>query len=177
VHQPAPASTLRHSQAAGSKRGRISGSAAQSHDRERRDDFQFGPCDWVARDGTLMGMQPAAAVLLVTLLGPSILSAVCDVTCVRHEHHRTKAAAERSCHEERPSDHRPALTDGTASFCHEQATTVTSTSADVRILNAAPVAIQVPSARAVPRAEVSLLPARTSLSPPGIVIQTTPLRI
>ena len=124
-----------------------------------------------------MGMRPAAAVLLVTVLGPSILSAVCDVTCVHHEHHGSKAAAEQSCHQERPSDDRPALTDGTASFCHQQATTVTSTSADVRVLNGAPVAIQVPSALAVPRPQVPVLPARISLSPPGIVIQTTPLRI
>ena len=124
-----------------------------------------------------MGMRPAAAILLVTLMGPSILSAVCDATCVHHEHHGTKpAAAEQSCHEERSSDHSPALTDGTASFCHEQATAVTSTSGDVRVLNAAPVAIQVPSALAVPR-PVPILPARTSLSPPGIVLQTTPLRI
>jgi hypothetical protein len=122
-------------------------------------------------------MRPAAAVLLVTLLGPSILSAVCDVTCLHHEHHGAKAAAEQSCHEERPSDHRPALTGRTGSFCHEQATTVTSTSADVRVLNAALVGIQSALALAVPRPQVPVLPARTSLSPPEIVSQTTPLRI
>ena len=124
-----------------------------------------------------MYMRPAAAVLLVTLLGPSILSAVCDVRCVHHEPHGTAAAAEQSCHETRPPDHRPALTDGTFSLCHDQATTFTSTSADVRVLNVPPVAIQVPLALAVPRPQDPVLPARTSLSPPGIVIQTTPLRI
>ena len=124
-----------------------------------------------------MGMRRAAAVLLVTLLGPSIVSAVCDVTCVLHEHHGAQAARDQSCHEERTSDHGPALTDGTATFCHEQAATVTSTSADVRVLNAAPVAIQIPSALAVRRPQVRVLAPRTSLSPPGIVIQTTPLRI
>ena len=124
-----------------------------------------------------MNMRPAAAVLLVTLLGPSILSAVCDVTCLHHEHHGAKAAAGQSCHDERPADYRPVLTDSTGSLCHEQATTVTSTSADVRVLNAAPVAIQVPLALAVPRPQVRVLPARPFVSPPGIVIQTTPLRI
>ena len=124
-----------------------------------------------------MGMRRVAAVLLVTLLGPSILSAVCDVTCVHHEHHGTKAAAEQSCHEERTSDRAAALADGTATFCHEQAATVTSTSADVRVLNAAPAAIQLPSALALPRPQVRILAPRTPLSPPGIVIQTTPLRI
>jgi hypothetical protein len=51
-----------------------------------------------------MAMRRAAAVLLVTLWGPSILSAVCDVTCVRHEHHGAQAAAAQSCHQERTSD-------------------------------------------------------------------------
>jgi hypothetical protein len=124
-----------------------------------------------------MGMRRAAAVLLVTLLGPSVISAVCDVTCVHHEHHRTKAAAEQSCHEERASAHGPALTDGTAAFCHDQAATVTSTSADVRVLNGAAAAIQLPSAFAVRRPQVRILTPRPSLSPPGIVSQTTPLRI
>jgi hypothetical protein len=124
-----------------------------------------------------MDVRRVAAVLLVTLLGPSILSAVCDVTCVHHKHHGTTAAAAQSCHEEQRSDHGPALMHGTATFCHEQATTVTSTSADVRVLNAAPAAIQVPSALAVPRPQVRGLSPRTALRPPGIVIQTTPLRI
>jgi hypothetical protein len=124
-----------------------------------------------------MGMRRAAAVLLVTLLGPSIVSAVCDVTCVLHEHHGAQAAAAQSCHEAHRSDHGSALTDGTATFCHEQAETVTSTSADVRVLNAAPVTIQLTSALAVPRPQVRVLAPRTSFSPPGIVVQTTPLRI
>jgi hypothetical protein len=124
-----------------------------------------------------MGMRRAAAVLLVTLLGPSIVSAACDVTCVHHEHHAAQTTAEQSCHEERASDHGPALTDGTATFCHGQAATITSTSADVRVLNAAPAAIQLPAALAVSRPQVRVLAPPTSLSPPGIVIQTTPLRI
>jgi hypothetical protein len=99
------------------------------------------------------------------------------VTCVHHEHHRVQAAAEQSCHEQRPLDHGPALTDGTSAFCHQEAATLTATSADVRVLNAALVAIQLPSGVAVPRAQVPALAPRTALSPPGIVVQTIPLRI
>jgi hypothetical protein len=109
-------------------------------------------------------------------LGPSIVSALCDVTCVHHEHHGAQAA-EQSCHEEGASDHGPALTDGTATFCHEQAATIRSTKADVRALNAAPVAIQLPAAFAVARPQVRILAPSSALSPPGIVSQTTPLRI
>jgi hypothetical protein len=124
-----------------------------------------------------MAMRSAAAVLLLVLLGPSILSTVCDVTCVHHEHHAAHAAAEQSCHEPRASNHAPALTDGTIGSCHEQAENVTATAPDVRVLNAAPVAIELPPAFAVPRPHVPVLTPRTSLSPPGIVVHTTPLRI
>ena len=59
-----------------------------------------------------MGLWRAAAVLLETLLGPSVLSVVCDVTCVHHEHHVVQAAAEQSCHEQGASNHGPALVFG-----------------------------------------------------------------
>ena len=97
---------------------------------------------------------------------------VCDVTCVHHEHHGVQAAAEQSCHEERASDHGPALTDGSATFCHEQAETVTSTSADFRVPNAAPVAVQLPSALAVAHPQVRFCASGSLFSPPGIVIQS-----
>lgn len=125
-----------------------------------------------------MGMRRAAAVLLVTLSGPSFVSALCDVTCAHREHHGAEAAAQ-SCHEEQASGHGALLTDGTATFCHEQAGTVISTSADVRVPNPAPVVIHLPSALAVPRPQGRVLALGTSPSPspPGIVIRTTPLRI
>jgi hypothetical protein len=121
-------------------------------------------------------MRRAAAVLLLTLLSPSIVGALCDVTCATHGRHEFQTAAGQSCHEERTSHHRPALADGRAP-CHEQAWAAASTSASVRVLNAGPVANQCPSALAVPRPQVRMLAPRTSLSPPGIVVQTTRLRI
>ena len=124
-----------------------------------------------------MAMRSAAAVLLLTLLGPSILSMVCDVTCVHHEHHAARAAAEQSCHEQRGWHHGLAMSGATAASCHDQAENVTATAADVRIQKAAPVAVQVPSALAVYHPQLSLVARSTSFNPAGIVLQTTPLRI
>jgi hypothetical protein len=124
-----------------------------------------------------MDVRRTAAILLVTLLMPFVLSVVCDARCVHHEHHGTQAAAKPSCHEERPSTQGAGLTDGTSTLCHEQTSTVASTAADVRLPNAAPVIIQLPSALAPSRAQVAVQAPRTSLSPPDIVTHTTPLRI
>jgi hypothetical protein len=122
-------------------------------------------------------MRHTAAVSLATLLASSILGAVCELTCVRHQHHGTNAAAEQSCHDERFAKRRPVLSDSTAAFCHEPAITVASTSAHARVLDAAPMTVHVPSALAAPRPHVRVLPASTSLGPPGIIVHTAPLRI
>jgi hypothetical protein len=124
-----------------------------------------------------MGVWRTAAVLLVTLLMPFALSVVCGARCVHHEHNRTPAAAEQSCHDERPSSQGAGLTDGTATLCHEQAPTVASTAADLRLPNAAPVVMQLPSAFSLARARVAIRAPRPSLGPPEIVTHTTPLRI
>jgi hypothetical protein len=124
-----------------------------------------------------MDVRRTAAVLLVTLLMPFVLSVVCDARCVHHEHRGIQAAAEPSCHEERPSSQGAGLTDGTSTLCHEQAPTVASTAADVRLPNAAPVIIQLPPALAPSRPQVDVQAPHKSLSPPEIVTHTTPLRI
>ena len=124
-----------------------------------------------------MGMRSAAALLLVTLIGPSITSVVCDLTCVQHEHHSAQAASAQSCHEEHSSNDGPVVTSGTAGSCHDQAETFTATAADPRLLKATPVAVQLPSALAVYHPQLQPVARSTSFGPPGIVLQTTPLRI
>jgi hypothetical protein len=124
-----------------------------------------------------MDVRRTAAILLVTLLMPFVLSGVCDARCVHHEHHGTQAAAEPSCHEQRPSSQGAGLTDGTSTLCHEQTPTVASTAADVRLPNAAPVIIQLPSALAPARPQAAVQAPPTALGPPDIVTHTTPLRI
>ena len=154
--------------------------AAESHDCKRSHDIQLGVSDWecapVAKGGTLMGMRSAAALLLVTLIGPSITSALCDLTCVHHEHHSAQTESAQSCHEQRSNDG-PVVTSGTAGFCHDQAETFTTTAADPRLLKATPVAVQLPSSLAAYHPQLQPVGRSTSFGPPGIVLQTTPLRI
>jgi len=124
-----------------------------------------------------MRMLSAAAVLLMTMIGPTILTTVCDLRCMRHEHHAPHVATSQSCHEERPSTNGPAMTSGTAGDCHEQAQTFTTIAADSRRLNAAPAVVQLPSALVVDRLQLPVVTRNTSVGPPGLVLQTTLLRI
>jgi hypothetical protein len=122
-------------------------------------------------------METAAAVLLVTLIGPTILTGVCELTCAYAEHHAARVATAQSCHDQRPSNDGSAMTSGTAEYCHDQAQSFTTTAADHRLPNAMPVAVQLPSALVVYLLELSLVARRTSLGPPSFALQTTPLRI
>jgi hypothetical protein len=124
-----------------------------------------------------MDVRRSAAILLVTLLTPFVLSVVCDARCMHHEHDGAVAAAEQSCHEESPASQGAGLTDGTSTLCHEQAPSVASTAADVRQPNAVPMVIQLPSALGPARAQVAVQTPHPSLSPPEIGTHTTPLRI
>jgi hypothetical protein len=123
-----------------------------------------------------MVMRSAAAVLLLTLFAPSILTMVCGATCVHQEHHAGPAAAEQGCHEQVPSGTGdPALLDGSATVCHEHALPVTAISAEVRIQYVAPAAGH--------RAPVSALDPWTSVAVASAVVRrsnalpATPLRI
>ena len=116
-------------------------------------------------------------MLLVTLLMSSVLGVVCAAACAHREHHQTQAKTEPSCHGQLPSSPEAGLTDGTVTFCHEQAATATSTAADLRVVNAAPVVSLLPLAFAFPRPGRPVPAWLTSISPTEIIIHRTPLRI
>jgi hypothetical protein len=123
-----------------------------------------------------MGMRSAAALLLVTLLGPSVISALCDFTCVRHQHHSAQTAPNQTCHEQHTPKDGSVVAGGAEGFCHDQVKTVTTTVAEARLLTAAPVAVVLPAPLAEHHRQLLVL-ARNKSCPPGSVRQTTPLRI
>jgi hypothetical protein len=124
-----------------------------------------------------MGMRSAAALLLVTLVGPSIISALCDFTCVRHEHHSAQAASDQTCHEQQAAKDGPTVAGGAEGFCHDQVETVTTTVAEARPLKAAPTAVVLPAPLPEFHPHFAVLARNGSSGPPDFVRQTTPLRI
>jgi len=121
-------------------------------------------------------MRRAAWLVLLTLLSPSIASAICGATCVKAER-RVAASAPASCHGHNADDDRDSLIAG--SVCH-----------------APPIAAAAATAKLEPqRAQVLLRPPTTSASafvhlsytltgatapfgaPPGPSLIHTPLRI
>jgi hypothetical protein len=122
-------------------------------------------------------MRSVAALLLVTLVGPSIISALCDFTCVRHEHHSAQAASSQTCHEQHASDDGPVVAGAAEGFCHDQVETVTTTVAEARPLKAGPAAVVLPAPVPAYHPHFAVLARNRSSGPPDFVRQTTPLRI
>ena len=122
-------------------------------------------------------MRGAAALLLVTLLGPSVISALCDFTCVRHEHHAAQAASDQTCHEQHASHVGPVVAGDAKGFCHDQVEPGTTTVAEARPLKAAPEALGLPTPLAEYHRHLAVLARNRSSGPPDFVRQTTPLRI
>lgn len=123
-----------------------------------------------------MCMRTAAAILLLTLIGPTIARAICDLTCVHHERGAAQVTSQR-CHEQRPANDEPAMTDGAARFCHDLPQVFSTTAAHPPPLNAAPAAAQLPSVLVAYRPQLSAVTRRPAFGPPDFVLQTTPLRI
>ena len=124
-----------------------------------------------------MGMRSAAALLLVTLIGPSIMSRLCDFTCVHHEHHSPQAASAQACHEQHSSNDGPVVAGVSTGFCHDETEVSATAVAEARLLKGAPVAVVLPAALAVYRQHLRVAPRSTSSGPPGFILLTTPLRI
>jgi hypothetical protein len=124
-----------------------------------------------------MEMRSAAALLLLTLIGPSILGVLCDFRCVHHKHPSSQSASNKTCHEQQGRSDSPVVDAVAGTLCHEQAETFTTTVSESRLLNTAPVAMILPAALVVNHQRL-LVPARNTFSDrPGSVPQTTPLRI
>ena len=122
-------------------------------------------------------MRSAAALLLVTLIGPSIISALCDFTCVHHEHHSPQAASAQACHEQPSSNDEPVVAGLSTAFCHDEAEAFATAVAEARLLKGAPVAVVLPAAVAAYRQHLRVPARSTSSGPPGLILLTTPLRI
>ena len=128
-------------------------------------------------DGTLEPMRRAAILLIVTLIGPSIATAVCELSCLRGAHHEATSPASSSaeCHDHGSGTPRQSLTAAGAP-CHEAAGEVTA------VIEAATQLGADPAVRArqgvEPRTSGAMASALASrFSPPDILRITTQLRI
>jgi soluble P-type ATPase len=114
--------------------------AAQSDDRERRDDVQLGvgdrqraspaPCAAVRAGSagpdlqsvtmTTMLTRLVAGLLVLVLVGPSVVAATCELTCAIARHHDdAPSSSTASCHEHQGSTQGAAVSATPSSLCHE----------------------------------------------------------
>ena len=122
-------------------------------------------------------MRGAALLLLVTLIGPSIATATCELTCVRDLPHSAEARSAQNCHEQGSSPDGFAVASETATVCHDPADTSTATAADSQFLMRSPAVVRLPAALWVDRRQLPVADPSPSFFPLEVVSKTTQLRI
>lgn len=121
----------------------------------------------------------AALLVSLTLIAPSVARLVCDVGCVPADPHVTLAAAsDADCHQERPSSGPNLGVTSTDDGCHADNYAVASSVATERqAVTKALLVVRLEHALITNRTTRPLYHWRSSLSPPDLVLITTPLRI
>ena len=128
-------------------------------------------------DGTLEPMRRAAILLIVTLTGPSIATAVCELSCLRGAHHETTSPASSTteCHDHGSSTPRQSLT-AAGGPCHEAAGEVTAVIEAATQLGADP-AVRERQVVEPGRSGAIVSALASQFRPPDILRITTQLRI
>ena len=69
-----------------------------------------------------MFARSTAILLVLVLVGPSVVTATCEVTCALASHHREAApATDASCHEHQGSSQGSGVSANPSTLCHESA--------------------------------------------------------
>jgi hypothetical protein len=119
-------------------------------------------------------MRRAAWLVLLTLLSPSIASAICGATCVKAER-RVASTAPTSCHRHHASDDRDALIAG--GVCHEQPTAATTIIAKLEPPRPQVALHPRTASLFVQLASIVTMPSASFGAPPVSSLVHTPLRI
>jgi hypothetical protein len=125
-----------------------------------------------------MSMRSCALLLVLSLVSPEVVNAVCELTCLHAHHHRSADALAAECHSQDASA-APAATVSAAdpALCHDDARVPSA------IVKASPQLAAMPALVISPRSPEFRGPAGPSLrshprfGPPGVLLITTQLRI
>jgi hypothetical protein len=60
-----------------------------------------------------------AGLLVLVLVGPSVVTATCELTCALDSHHSAPASTEAPCHEHQGSSQGAGVQAGPSTLCHE----------------------------------------------------------
>ena len=124
-----------------------------------------------------MGMRPAAVVLLVSLVSPAVMTAVCELSCLQALHHAASAAATGACHEHRSGQTDGPAVSGSAVLCHDAAEAPAATTPATSLALFGPATAILPTALRPDLDIVRGMPRLASARAPDRLPRTTPLRI
>ena len=125
-----------------------------------------------------MGMRSSALLLVLSLVSPAVVTAVCEFTCLQAHHHSPGDALGPQCHgHDASSAPLVALSAADVALCHDNATVPSA------VVKAAPQGASMPAVVSAARPPQFREPAASSFrsrpgfGPPGVLLITTQLRI
>jgi hypothetical protein len=123
-------------------------------------------------------MRCSALLLVLSLVSPAVVTAVCELVCLQAHHHSTGEALAAQCHG-RDASSAPVVTLSAADWalCHD------GTPVPSAVVKASPQFVPMPALVISPRPSEFREPAtswfrsRPGFGPPGVLLITTQLRI
>jgi len=121
-------------------------------------------------------MRAAALVLVVSLVSPAAMTAVCEISCRQALHHAATAAAP-DCHEHGAGQADGPAVSGSTVLCHDEGAPPDATAAGAALAMSAPASVTL-AAAVVPDAHAArVIPRHAGARPPDRLSITAQLRI
>jgi hypothetical protein len=123
-------------------------------------------------------VRSAALLLVLSLVSPAVVTAVCEIACLRAQHHQEGAATQAECHGRNDST-TPMVTISAAAdvLCHHDAAAPAAVIAGGHSLSSTPAVVNLPQEPAIDlRAPLSVA-GGLWFRPPNLLLIATQLRI
>jgi hypothetical protein len=120
----------------------------------------------------------ATLVLVVSLVSPGVVTVVCEMMCLRAQHHLSGAAVQAECHEHGGAPARMVAISAAADIlCHDDAATPAAVIAGSKHLGSMPAVMDLPQESAIDLRARLRSPDGMRFRLPNLLVITTQLRI
>ncbi len=126
----------------------------------------------------LTRLRPAALVLMLSLVSPVVVTAVCEVACLRAQHHDAGAAVAADCHGHGAGPAPAvALSRADQALCHDDAAAPSAIVVSSQQLASMPAVVDLPPTSAFNLRAPAFWSGGFRFRPPDVLLITNQLRI
>jgi hypothetical protein len=123
-------------------------------------------------------VRSAALLLALSLVSPAVLTALCEIACLRAQHHQEGAATQAECHGHHGAAAPMVAISAAADVqCHDDAAAPAAVIAGGHSLSFTPAVVSLPQEPAIDVRAPFSLPGGMWFRPPNLLLITTQLRI